>query len=89
MTEIEELQVKTRITGAELALIERVRWGIAVLSALYLEATIYDSWTYPVAIAIGLLFVLPYWHRKRYDAAWDAYEQATGTGKFAPPEAKG
>ncbi|MCP5268147.1 MAG: hypothetical protein H6943_03800 [Zoogloeaceae bacterium] len=89
MTEIEELKVRTQIAGAELSLVERVRWGIAVLSALYLEVSIFNSWTIPVAVGIVLLFVLPYWHRKRYDQAWDAYEKATGTGKFAEqtPEA--
>ena len=49
MTEIEELKVRTQIAGAELSLVERVRWGIAVLSALYLEVSIFNSWTIPVA----------------------------------------
>lgn len=85
MTEIEELKVKTRIAEAELTLIERIRWGMAALLAAFLEAAIFQSWEMPVAISIGVVLFVPYWHRKRYDAAWDAYEKATGTGKFAPP----
>ena len=84
MTEIEELKVKTRIADAELRLIERLRWGIAVLSAMYLEAAIHQSWTWPVIIGVVVLAGANFWHRRRYDAAWDAYEKATGTGKFAP-----
>ena len=87
MIEIEELKVKTRIADAELRLVERLRWGVAVLSAMYLEAAIYQSWTWPVVIGVGILLGANFWHRRRYDAAWDAYEKATGTGKFAP-EAK-
>ena len=86
MTDIEELQVRTRIVSAELALVERVRWGVAVLSAMYLEAAAFQSWPIPIGIGIAVLLVLPYWHRKRYNEAWDAYEKATGTGKFAKPE---
>ncbi|MFC5303452.1 hypothetical protein [Azospira restricta] len=85
MTEIEELKVRTRIADAELQLIERLRWGIAVLSAMYLEAAIFHDWTWPAVIGIGVLAGANYWHRKRYDAAWDAYEKASGTGKFAAP----
>lgn len=88
MTDIEELQVRTRIVSAELALVERVRWGVAVLSALYLEAAAFQSWPIPIGIGIAVLLVLPHWHRKRYNEAWDAYEKATGTGKFAKPEAE-
>jgi hypothetical protein len=84
MTEIEELKVKTRIADAELRLIERLRWGIAVLSAMYLEAAIYQSWTWPIIIGVVVLAGANFWHRRRYDAAWDAYEKATCTGKFAP-----
>lgn len=87
MTDIEELQVRTRIVSAELALVERVRWGIAVLSALYLESAAFQSWPVPIGIGIAVFILLPYWHRKRYNEAWDAYEKATGTGKFAKPEA--
>jgi hypothetical protein len=86
MTEIEELKVQTRIAGAELALIERIRWGLAALFAAFLEAAFFHSWEVPVAISVGVVLFAPYWHRKRYDQAWDAYEKATGTGKFATPE---
>lgn len=86
MTEIEELKVRTRIADAELRLVERLRWGIAVLSAMYLEAAVYDSWTWPVIIGVVVFASANFFHRRRYDAAWDAYEKATGTGKFAPPE---
>lgn len=89
MTEIEELKVQTRIADAELRLVERLRWGIAVLSAMYLEAAVYQSWTWPVIISVGVLLGSNYWHRKRYDAAWDAYEKATGSGKFAADQADG
>ena len=85
MTEIEELKVRTRIADAELQLVERLRWGIAVLSAMYLEAAVYDSWTWPAIIGIGIVLFANFWHRKRYDKAWDEYERATGTGKFAKP----
>lgn len=84
MTEVEELKVQTRIAGAELALIERIRWGMAALFAAFLEAAFFHSWEVPVAISVGIVLFAPYWHRKRYDRAWDAYEKATGTGKFAP-----
>lgn len=86
MTEIEELKVRTRVADAELQLIERLRWGIAVLSAMYLEAAVYDSWTWPAVIGIAVFAGCNFFHRRRYDAAWDAYEKATGTGKFAPQE---
>lgn len=89
MTEIEELKVKTRIAEAELTLIERIRWGIGALFAAFLESTFFHSWEIPVAISVGVVLFVPYWHRKRYDAAWDAYEKATGTGKFAPPASEG
>ena len=89
MTEIEELKVQTRIADAELRLVERLRWGIAVLSAMYLEAAVYQSWTWPVIIGVVVLLGSNYWHRKRYDKAWDAYEKATGTGRFAPPAGDG
>ncbi len=72
MTEIEELKVKTRIADAELRLVERLRWGVAVLSAMYLEAAIYQSWTWPVVIGVGTLLGANFWHRWRDDAAWDA-----------------
>ena len=88
MTDIEELQVKTRIVSAELALVERVRWGVAVLSALYMEAAAFHSWPIPIGIGIAVFMMLPHWHRKRYNQAWDAYEKATGTGNFATPEAE-
>lgn len=89
MTEIEELKVRTRIADAELQLVERLRWGIAVLSAMYLEAAVYDSWTWPIIIGVGVLLGANFFHRRRYDKAWDAYEKATGTGKFASPPAEG
>ncbi|HEX5804114.1 MAG TPA: hypothetical protein VFY24_13895 [Azospira sp.] len=89
MTEIEQLKVRTQIADAELRLVERVRWGIAVLSAMYLEAAIFHSWTWPALAGAIVLFGANYWHRKRYDAAWDAYEKATGTGKFAAPPSEG
>ena len=85
MTEIEELKVRTRIADAELVLIERIRWGMAALFAAFLEAAIFHSWELPVGFGVAVVLFLPYWHRKRYNAAWDAYEKATGTGKFAPP----
>jgi len=83
MTEIEELKVQTRIADAQLRLIERLRWGIAGLSALYLESAVFHSWTLPLAFAAGVVFFANFFHRRRYDKAWDAYEKATGTGKFA------
>lgn len=86
MTEIEELKVRTRIADAELQLIERLRWGIAVLSAMYLEAAVYHSWTWPAVIGVLIVIFANFFHRRRYDAAWDAYEKATGTGKFAPAQ---
>ena len=86
MTEVEELKVRTRIAEAELVLIERMRWGMGALLAAFLEAAIFHSWELPVAFAVGVVLFVPYWHRKRYNLAWDAYEKATGTGKFAPPE---
>lgn len=89
MTEIEELKVRTQIADAELRLVERLRWGIAGLSALYLEAAIFKSWTMPLAFAAGIILFATFWHRRRYDKAWDAYEKATGTGKFASPPSEG
>jgi len=89
MTEIEELHVRCRIADAQLQLIERLRWGIAVLSAMYLEAAVYHAWTWPVVIGIAVLAGSNFFHRRRYDAAWDAYEKATSTGKFAPPSDTG
>lgn len=85
MTEIEELKVRTRIAEAELVLVERMRWGMGALLAAFLEAAIFHSWELPVAFSVGVVLFVPYWHRKRYHAAWDAYEKATGTGKFATP----
>ncbi|MCK6405605.1 MAG: hypothetical protein L6Q60_06255 [Rhodocyclaceae bacterium] len=89
MTDIEELHVRCRVADAELQLIERLRWGIGVLSAMYLEAAVYHSWTWPVVIGIAVFAGCNFFHRRRYDAAWDAYEKATGTGKFAPQDADG
>lgn len=85
MTEIERLEVECRIAGAELGIIEELRWAIAGLATLLLEESYFHSWFFPITIGIAIFFVMPYWHSKKYDAAWDAFERTTGTGKHYRP----
>lgn len=85
MTETEKLEVAHQIAGAALGVVEETRWAIAALSTFLLKSAYFDSWLIPIVVGIVLVFVIPYWHSKRYDQTWDAYERATGTGKYYRP----
>ena len=82
MTEIEKLEVAKDVAMAELGLIEELRSIVAVLGVIVVNDHLVHSW--PIAIALGAAayMAIPYWHGKKFDAASDAVEKATGTGKY-------
>ena len=85
MTIEEELQKRCDIATARLAVAEELRWLIAGLSAViaYLK---YDSWLLALVVLVAVFFAVSYLYEKEYDAAHDAYERATGTGKYWQPK---
>jgi hypothetical protein len=81
MTPEEELEKRQDIALAKLGVAEELRWLAAVPFGLLLYVT-YDSWLLAIAVSVVTYFLITYWYDKEYEAARDAYERATGTGKY-------
>jgi hypothetical protein len=79
-----EAERRCDIATARLGVAEELRWAIAgpIAFLLYLK---YDSWLLATGVGIITFFLVTRWYEKEYDAANDAYEQLTGTGKFYKP----
>lgn len=88
MTQEEQLEVNCKIAGARLEVAEELRKAISILSAwiCYMYSS---SWIASLAIWLAVELIVPYWYSKQYDQARDAYERATGTGKYFNPISKG
>jgi len=82
-TEI-ELEINYKIAAAKLAVAEELRVPIAGLASL-LTFAYWDSWLLSAAVCLASLLLVPRWYAKDYEAASDAYEKATGTGKYYVP----
>lgn len=80
-----ELEIGCKIAAARLAVAEELRMPIAALASL-LAYAYWGSWLLSIFVGLAALVVVPYWYGKQYDAAWDAYEKATGTGKYYVPD---
>ena len=76
-----ELEKRCDVALAKLGVAEELRWFIAIPFGLLLWVE-HDSWLLGVAVSIATFFVVPYWYDKDYEAARDAYERATRTGKY-------
>lgn len=81
VTEIEELEVKHRIAAAELGIIEELRWIVAPLATLYLEAGVFHAWLIPLLVGLAVFFLMPYRHSRQYDETWEAIQRATSAEK--------
>ena len=76
-----EAQKRCDMATAKLGVAEELRFAVAApfAVAVYLK---YDSWIAAVIVGVVAFFLVTYWYEKEYDAAHDAYERLTGTGKY-------
>lgn len=76
-----EAQKRCDIATAKLSVAEQLRLTAAApwAFAVYLK---YDSWIAAVIVGVVVFFLITYRYEKEYDAAHDAYEKLTGTGKY-------
>ncbi|MEE9330821.1 MAG: hypothetical protein V3U89_01195 [Methylophilaceae bacterium] len=79
-----EAERRCDIAAAKLSVAEELRLAIAGPFAfiLYLK---YHSWVLATIVGIITFFIVTHWYEKEYDAANDAYERLTGTGKYYTP----
>ena len=84
MDAIADAERRCAITTAKLSVAEELRFAVAVPSA-FLVYVKFDTWLGALAAGIALFLLVPHWYAKEYDAAWDAYERVTGTGKYYKP----
>jgi hypothetical protein len=80
-----ELETRCRIALARLGVAEDLRWIIAPLGAIAVQHY-WHTWPVSVGVAIVAFFAVPYPFSKEHDRAEDAYERATGTGKYWRPQ---
>jgi hypothetical protein len=76
-----EAKKRCDIATAKLSVSEELRFAVAAPCALsaYLK---FDSWIAAIIVGVVAFFLVTYWYEKEYDAAHDAYERLTGTGKY-------
>lgn len=79
-----EAERRRDIATAKLGVAEDLRWAIAGLFALLLYVK-YDSWLLATVAGIVTFFLVTHWYENEYDAANDAYERSTSTGKYYKP----
>ncbi len=81
MTQEEALEVRCQVAMARLGVAEELRKIISVLAA-WICFLYFGSWLASIALWFAVEMTVPYWYSKQYDAASDAYEKATGTGRY-------
>lgn len=69
------------IATAKLGVAEQFQFIVAVPTSLLLYLQ-YDSWIVAATGGIAIFFLVVHWYTKEYEAANDAYEQLTCTGKY-------
>lgn len=76
-----ELETNCRIADAKLGVAESLGWSTATFAALagYLYS---NSWLAALGIGVVAYVLATHWFKKEHALAWDAYERATGTGKY-------
>jgi len=82
---VAELERRAEIEYEKLGVAEDLGWAIAAFAALaaYLK---WPGWVLPIIIFIGTYYLVTYPYRRREEASTDAYQRASGTGKyFIPP----
>lgn len=87
MTREEELQVAIDVATAKLGMIEELRWPFVVLLGVALHCMWGQLWL-SILIPIVVFFVIVIPLDRDYEAAWDAYERETKTGKYWIPPAQ-
>jgi len=84
MSEEAELEHKSEIADAQLAVAEELAWPISMLSgAMARQFT--DSWLIVIAIALAIFFFVIYPYRKRADQREDEYFKFAKLGKYYRP----
>jgi len=79
-----ELDIACRVAGAKLGVAEQLRWPLATLGAT--SAYAYSqSWLVAIGVWLAVFWLVAYQYDKEYEAAWDQYEKATGSGKYYVP----
>jgi len=86
MENLEELGKRAEIEMGKLGVAEDLGWGVAIFAAISAYLKWNNGWlAFGALIGVYLLVTYPY--RKREDAASDAYQRASETGKYyRPPE---
>lgn len=88
MREIDATRVKERnldIATAELAVVEKLRWWLAGSNGA-LAGQYWESWWIGVLVGVAVFFLVTHGFEKEYDKANDAYDRATGTGRYYVPK---
>lgn len=72
------------IATTKLSVAENLRWVVAGPFAflIYLK---YESWILAAVVGVIIFVLVVHWYEKEYDAANDACEQLTRTGKYYKP----
>ena len=79
-----EADIQVKVATAKLSVAEALRIPMSCLAGLLAHAYT-DSWLISIVSCIAVLWIVPYWYGKEYDAAWDEYSRMTGTGKYWKP----
>lgn len=72
------------VTAARLGVAEDLRWYIAFLMAMVVHLK-WDTFIGAGVAFVLTILVIPYWYDKEYEAARDAQERLTKTGKYFQP----
>lgn len=84
MDDSQSLEVKAEIALQKLGVAEELSWGIAGLSAIVIYLK-WGGWLWPVVAFITIYFLVTLPYRRSEASATDAYERASGTGKYYKP----
>lgn len=84
MANIDDLERRAEIEMAKLGVAEDLGWAVATFAALaaYLR---WESFWLAVAVIFGGYILVTHPYRRSETSASDAYERASGTGKYYRP----
>jgi arginine exporter protein ArgO len=75
------IEHRSELADAKLGVAEDLGWVAAGFAAVAIYL-ILDSWMAGIITFVGVYFLATFRYRKEVRAATDAYEKATGTGKY-------